>query len=231
MHFLCMHGAGSNSETFETQTAALRYELGDNHTYDFVEGVIPSSMAPELEGVASPNGNYFNYINETKVDSCVSALRDLDAYVAEEGPFDGILAFSQGAMVAATYSVWKYRQSRVGAAALSGFPFKCAIFLSAWGAVDPHSLATEGRVRDWLVEVEMERLPIPTAHIWGGNDISKHNAQRVSDIFSTSMREIYEHNGSHEVPGPRMVPDVKASVRMVRRVIARASRNTFPQRF
>lgn len=27
-------------------TAALRYELGDNHTYEFVQGTTPTPMAP-----------------------------------------------------------------------------------------------------------------------------------------------------------------------------------------
>ncbi|KAI0142876.1 serine hydrolase FSH [Xylariaceae sp. FL1272] len=218
MHFLCLHGAGSNAQTFETQTAALRYELGDHHTYEFVEGVLPCPMAPELEGIASPHDQeYYKYIDENEVDTCIAAIRNLDAYIAAEGPFDGILAFSEGAMVAATYIKWKAKQSGLN-------PLKCAVFLSAWNAVDPDFLMNEGKIEILKAGANIDSVSLPTAHIWGKKDVSAPNSSRVSELFSADLREIHEHVGAHEIPGPRMTADVKSSVRIIRRTITRGSR-------
>ncbi|KAI1260127.1 serine hydrolase FSH [Xylariaceae sp. FL1019] len=222
MHFLCMHGAGSNAQTFETQTAALRYELGDHHTYEFVEGVLPCPMAPELEGIASPDDQeYYKYINENEVETCTAAIRNLDAYIAVEGPFDGILAFSEGAMVAATYIKWKAKEGSLG-------ELKCAIFFSAWNAVDPELLMNEGKIEMLTPGANIDTVLMPTAHIWGKQDASAPNSSRVSEMFSTELREIHEHIGAHEIPGPRMTADVKSSVRIIRRAITRGSR-TIPR--
>lgn len=47
----------ATSKIFEIQTAAIRYELGDNHIYDFVEGTIPSKMQPgTVAGEQTPRG-------------------------------------------------------------------------------------------------------------------------------------------------------------------------------
>jgi hypothetical protein len=60
-------------------------------------------MAPEFANVASPNDEFFAYADFNDLASCLTALNQLDAYIAAEGPFDGLIAFSQGATIAATY--------------------------------------------------------------------------------------------------------------------------------
>jgi hypothetical protein len=66
MRFLCLHGIGTNNHVLEMQTgithtlndtremlllkdlaATVRYELGDTHTYEFVEG---TERAPIADG-------------------------------------------------------------------------------------------------------------------------------------------------------------------------------------
>ena len=36
----------TSCQTFESQTAAIRYELGDGHEFEFVEGTTPAELAP-----------------------------------------------------------------------------------------------------------------------------------------------------------------------------------------
>ncbi|KAF3057127.1 putative Uncharacterized hydrolase C22A12.06c [Daldinia childiae] len=169
MRFLCLHGSGTNSQIFETQTAALRYELGDRHTYEFVEGALLSIGAPELDGMISSKDEFFSYIDLDNKETFISILTDLDNYVSEEGPFDAVLAFSQGAMVAATYIVWKARQTPKQQPIAS--LFKCAIFFSAWNAYDP-DLFSQGILRPLTSLTDNGAIHIPTAHIWGLGDPS-----------------------------------------------------------
>ncbi|KAI1772030.1 DUF341 domain protein [Hypoxylon cercidicola] len=220
MRFLCLHGSGTNSKIFENQTAALRYQLGDHYTFDFVEGNLRVSMAPEFEGVASPSDNFFQYAAFDNLASYVTALDQLDAYLRIEGPFDGILAFSQGAAIAITYLVRRMWQNPV---AEHKYPtFKCAIFFSAGGAYDP-TLLEKGEVRLLTPEVDGEVIHIPTMHVWGSRDDTV-NALEASAICKTESRQIHVHGGGHEIPGVRMDNDLRSCVTLMRRVVAMAGR-------
>ncbi|KAK4236507.1 family of serine hydrolases 3 [Achaetomium macrosporum] len=210
MRFLCLHGLGTNS-----QTAALRYELGDSHTYEFVDGTIPTSMAPEFANVASPNDDFFAYANFDDLASCLTALDQLDAYVAAEGPFDGLLAFSQGATIAATYLAHMHRTGRRP-------PFKCAVFFSAGGVFDFDLLAS-GKVKLLTPEDVGEIITIPTAHIWGLQDNTPVQSAAVGAVCAGEKRQVFLHEGGHEIPGVRSPADVKGSVRVMRRVISMAA--------
>ncbi|KAI1464032.1 serine hydrolase FSH [Daldinia caldariorum] len=217
MRFLCLHGSGTNSQILETQTAALRYELGDHHTYDFVEGTIPSAVAPEFDGLVSSKDEFFSYLDLDDRANYLSILEDLDNYISEEGPFDAVLAFSEGAMIAATYIIWKAKQTpkQQRMAPI----FKCAVFFSAWDAYDP-DLLSEGVLRPLNPSADRDLIRMPTAHIWGVGDASSTKASNVSEICVSETRQVYVHPGSHEIPGARMSSAVKSSVRIIRRVIS-----------
>ncbi|KAK4200775.1 serine hydrolase FSH [Triangularia verruculosa] len=214
MRFLCLHGLGTNSQIFETQTAAIRYDLGDKHIYDFVEGTIPCKMAPEFESVASATDRFFCYADFDDLPSCLAALDQLDTYVQEEGPFDGLMAFSQGATIAATYLANKSRYNEPS-------PFKCAVLFSAGGVFDVE-LLKKGVVSPLTAETAGEIIRIPTAHIWGVND-SMVESGTVSAVCEAGKREVYVHDGGHEIPAVRSPVQVKACVRVLRRVISIAA--------
>lgn len=59
-------------------------------------------MFPELRDVSSSTDECFSYADIEDLDTCLEAIELLDSYVTAEGPFDGILAFSQGAIIAAS---------------------------------------------------------------------------------------------------------------------------------
>ncbi|KAI1638277.1 DUF341 domain protein [Biscogniauxia mediterranea] len=219
MRFLCLHGWGTNSSIFETQTAAIRFELGDRHTYEFVEGHLPSEMFPDLREVTSNMDEFFSYADIKDIGSCLKALDLLDAYVVAEGPFDGILAFSQGAIIGASYLVWKMQTAPESKPPT--MPFKCAIFFSASAAFDFRALEN-GEFRELTRDVDGELIQIPTAHIWGLNDTTI-DAVTVSGLGTPDKTETYVHDGKHEVPGVRMKAAVKSSVQTIRRVIEMAS--------
>ncbi|OJJ29916.1 hypothetical protein ASPWEDRAFT_299696 [Aspergillus wentii DTO 134E9] len=163
MHFLCLHGVGTNSKVLEMQTAALRYELGDGHTYDFVEGMFPYELAPEIKDFVSEGDQGFSYFDPNSTDASLRAVSDLQRLIVEDGPYDGILAFSQGMMLASTLLVHLQRQKAAGE--IAAFPFKCAVFFSPrLGPLDYKELEA-GK----FVEVDGDAIPeflsIPTTLI------------------------------------------------------------------
>ncbi|KAI9740046.1 MAG: hypothetical protein M1818_004797 [Claussenomyces sp. TS43310] len=201
-------------------TAAIRFELGDHHTYDFVEGHLPSEMFPTLREVISATDDFFSYADIADLDSCLRALDHLDAYVMAEGPFDAILAFSQGASIAASYLAQRMQRDP-DAERASAPPFRCAIFFSAPAAYDLDSLK-RGHFRALTRAVDGELIRIPTAHIWGRNDTTI-DAATVSGLCAPDTAEVYVHEGGHEVPGVRMNAAVRSSVQIIRRVISTAT--------
>ncbi|KAI0904705.1 DUF341 domain protein [Ustulina deusta] len=226
MRFLCLHGTGTNSQIFETQTAALRYELGDHHTYEFVEGTIPTNVAPELQGSVSLTDGFFAYADLSDRSSCLAALDNLDRYIAAEGPFDAVLAFSQGAALALAYIAQRWAQDPVREQLAP--VFKCAVLFSPRNAYEAAlqriadiTPATPALLHGNIATASVEVIGIPTAHIWGRNDTDT-DASSVIGLCASAGRETYIHDGGHEIPGARTIASVKGCVQAIRRTVSTA---------
>ncbi|KAI9927188.1 hypothetical protein MW887_003572 [Aspergillus wentii] len=217
MHFLCLHGVGTNSKVLEMQTAALRYELGDGHTYDFVEGMFPYELAPEIKDFVSEGDQGFSYFDPNSTDASLRAVSDLQRLIVEDGPYDGILAFSQGMMLASTLLVHLQRQKAAGE--IAAFPFKCAVFFSPrLGPLDYKELEA-GK----FVEVDGDAIPeflsIPTTLIWGSADPCAPKAVDMQKMFQADLLSTYVHGGGHEVPGVGDKEAVTQTVNRIRRTV------------
>ncbi|PQE25647.1 serine hydrolase FSH protein [Rutstroemia sp. NJR-2017a BBW] len=236
MHFLCLHGAGTNSHVLETQTASLRHELDGHHTFDFVEGSISCPVAPgkipflalwvldqlilraEIKPFFASADKYYRYY-DGNADSILRALSQLSHFISEEGPFDGVIGFSQGATLLATYLVLVNKQQPE-----APVPFRCAIFLSATRPFDTQALTT-GQLK--YVEQTAEAEPLirlPTTHIWGVKDIeNRDDSEQLSMLCDEAQREEVKHDGGHEIPGARAQSDLQNCVKAIRRTIELAS--------
>ncbi|KAI1179864.1 serine hydrolase FSH [Nemania sp. FL0916] len=220
MHFLCLHGMGTNSKVFESQTAALRYALGDHHTYEFVEGVMKTEIAPDLKGIFSENDQYFQYFDVDDAPSCRKAASDLEHFIAAEGPFDGVLAFSQGAALAATLMAQRWQRDPVAEAADP--IFKCAIFFGAGLPCDPASLQGE-HPQGLSAKLHGEVIHVPTTHVWGQKDPSPYPPM-LADLCKSELRQVYIHEGGHGIPGLQNGEALRESVRVIQRSISLAKR-------
>ncbi|KAM0163277.1 hypothetical protein ACHAQE_003391 [Botrytis cinerea] len=202
MHFLCLHGWGTNSEVLESQLRAIRYELGDGHTYDYVDGMVPATIAKEIEGIFPKTDEYFTYFNDDA--SSKKAVQDLRNFLKREGPFDGIIGFSIGALLAGAMLI---QDSRSGAL---NPDLKVAIFFS------PPAV-------DWVSSISKEDeglIHIPTAHIWASNDETSLDGPKViASLCAPDMRSIFVHDVSHAIPGDRDIQAVTDAVHTIRRAI------------
>ncbi|KAI9148332.1 Esterase citA [Paramyrothecium foliicola] len=222
MRFLCLHGRGTNSKIFEMQTAAIRYELGGNHSYDFVEGSTPAELdprTPDLKSMLTGHDQGFSYFREDDPASALACLLDLDAYVDAEGPFDGIMAFSQSVSLAGTWLVYRQRRRLPSV--------RCCIFLSGGAmALDP-DLLLEGYMVPLPIGKMGQVVTIPTAHIYGALDPHGAAAKEFSALCRAEVRSVYVHPGLHEVPGSGSGSSTKEIVNLtvnaIRRVISLAA--------
>jgi hypothetical protein len=184
-----------------------------------VEGILRTDMHPTIRGYFPASDTYFEYFKENNAESCLKALNDLEKFVDMEGPFDGVIAFSQGASVAATLMLRKMQQNP---ARESIDPvFKCAIFLGAALPCDPAALE-EGCIRAMLYESDGAPIRVPTTHIWGEHDPSPYPSQ-LAKLCVEEQRNVYVHGAGHEVPGSQSEEaTLRDCVRFIRRSISKA---------
>ncbi|KAK8134560.1 Hydrolase FUB4 [Apiospora sp. TS-2023a] len=134
MRVLCLHGRGSNTEIFRMQTAAIRSFLEPEYHFEFVEG-----RWPHLEGNWSVHTTDFSksklygYYNGLDINDVLATENELREIIAEHGPFDGILGYSQGGTLAAQLVIRYIVENPF--ATIQELPLKFAIFIN--GATPP----------------------------------------------------------------------------------------------
>ncbi|KAF1994392.1 hypothetical protein P154DRAFT_447694 [Amniculicola lignicola CBS 123094] len=203
MKFLCLHEMGTNSKIMAAQTAAIRHELGSEHEYIYVDGALECEPAPGAELMSSDYSGFLHYFNHDSLESCKQAMDDLDKFIKEVGPFDAVMAFSEGAALAATLMV----ESKTP-------KFKWAVFFC--GGI-PYDLP-----RRCLMSKDKNAnvIRIPTAHIRvQGDPIWPGFGRILSDICDPHTREDFIHDGGHAIPGPRHPARVKAAVKCIKRTM------------
>jgi hypothetical protein len=130
--------------------------------------------------------------------SCIEAMKRLEEYITAEGPYDGIMGFSQGANLALSWMINKQREAKGGV--LQQFPFKFGVFFSnPWGVYEASALESGHLV--YLEEGTIEGLlDLPTAHIWGSADKDHELALMISKACVGGKRSVFVHDRGHEIP-------------------------------
>ncbi|KAE9365742.1 hypothetical protein N431DRAFT_445996 [Stipitochalara longipes BDJ] len=159
---------------------------------------LPLTFSTGLSALVSPDIECFTYADETSVTSCIQALTDLEEYIEENGPYDGVMAFSSGAGLAATLLILQERRHSTHNSALP--MFKCAIFFCGGVPADPNVMLEQNEI-SILTPEDGVLIKIPTAHIWGANDMLYPNFGPVlRSLCQKNIREEYIHGGGHEIP-------------------------------
>ena len=146
-----------------------------------------------MEEIFGPMENCYAYFDPQSAATYRTALQDLKDFIASESPFDGLMAFSQGAGLAASLLLQDSGDEPQRM-------FKYAIFLSGMLPCDP--LALERGEVCWVDPmVAGEVIEIPTIHMWGKND---HKYPVVSSLLfrlcNSKNRKVVLHNLAHHIP-------------------------------
>ncbi|KAI0875890.1 serine hydrolase FSH [Hypoxylon argillaceum] len=213
MRFLCLHGRGTTAKIFEMQTARICQALGRDHQFVFANGNVPAQ--PDA-GAAAISDEYFGYVGSS-IPEHEDLYHDLLDIVNNQGPFDGLMGFSEGGAVAAWMLIENSRHP------LTFGPFKCAIFFSAAVPFDP-DVVRSGIVKPVDPAIEGEMIKIPTAHAWSSeNDVNEKAAQSLASLCSAKVRETFVHTLGHNVPGSKSDSEALAgALRIIERTIERA---------
>ena len=145
-------------------------------------------------------------------------MNDLRAYVSAEGPFDGVIAFSQGSSLAAAF-VLEQQMQAANEGEFQSSPFRCAIFFSGrLPYTDEGARPLSGESPK--IPTTHGLIKCSTAHIWGSkDDIEPGQARKLSMLCWNKRRTVYVHQGGHEIPGPKSQDELTFSVHAIRRAI------------
>jgi len=123
MRFLCLHGMGTSSRIFEAQISRIMDQLDGHHDFVFLQGEVETDPAPGIKEIYP--GPYYTYFELPTKCQVQATLEFLEEFIEDEGPFDGVIGFSNGAAVAATYLLQDAKRPS------PQHPFKCAVFFCA----------------------------------------------------------------------------------------------------
>ena len=150
--------------------------------------------------------------------ACRQGLEELNCFIESDGPFDGILAFSQGAQVAATYLAWKAAKDPLHQQLRP--VFKCAVFLSGAVPADPTAL-WQDELRTLDPTVDGQVIGIPTVNVWGSKDPRKDSAILLSRLCKPQFATNVTHGGEHVVPGAGDTVGLSLTVAAIRKTVER----------
>jgi predicted esterase len=98
---LALHGVGSSSDILRSQLAAVTKALEPEYEFFFFDGAFPRERGPGM--AAHFSGPFYSYTEGYSPAEMREAIDDLDSLIQDCGPFDGVIGFSQGASMAASY--------------------------------------------------------------------------------------------------------------------------------
>lgn len=175
-----------------------------------------------MDLITSSGEEFLRFAKDDDVDSAMQLYNDLSSFIESEGPFDGVMAFSEGAGVAA--SLLAYQERLMAAQKSSPFRFKFGIFFCGAGAFDAESLQ-QGILRELDPSVDGRVITMPTAHIWTRHDqVHPGFGQKLRALCADGVAEEYLHDFGHSVPGAQGEEGVVEATRVIRRTIERATR-------
>lgn len=167
-------------------------------------GVAAYYGGPYLGWLEFPNINTDEAVPRETLDD---AMEYIDEIVEEDGPFDGILGFSQGATMAFCYLHYRLRTRPFDPPFL---PFSCAIFISASGTAKDQGTLVE------YVGSTGRSITIPTLHVYGKQDDSSVAATTMFDYCKAGGHvEFLLHPYGHNIP-----TDAESSQRILKAIKA-----------
>lgn len=183
-------------------------------------GAVDHSLSIAIEHFVTSGDEYYAYYAPDDYISFNAAEANLRAYVEIEGPFDGVIAFSQGTSLVSALLLSE--ESTVAP------PFRCAILICGRLPMTYESSCTrsmgaeEERLKNGNItnDGKTQRIGIPTVHIRASNDpIDPNHAEALWVQCTPHMRWGCVHELGHEVPGARDKEVLVDSVTAIRRML------------
>nr|XP_043623950.1 esterase OVCA2-like isoform X2 [Erigeron canadensis] len=182
--FLCLHGHLSSATILEQQLKVWPESVTSKMEFVYVNGSVPLDYD---DGTSVDQ--YFGWFDFDKVTMDQYEIIDegiayIEDRMIELGPFDGLLGFSEGALISASLPGLQQQ----GLCLKKVEKIEHVIVISGGGYPVP--------------ELTEPALPfpinIPSLHIFGETDIARRHAPELVDAYVDPL--VLYHHGGHEVP-------------------------------
>ncbi|KAL9107661.1 MAG: hypothetical protein Q9227_007468 [Pyrenula ochraceoflavens] len=213
-------------------TGPLRRELEEqHHTFDFFQGDFDCEPPPGVDQIyKGPYKTWYRpHIDAASHRQAKELVLDI---IENDGPFDAVMAFSQGAALISTMMLER-RKSQP----FAPLWFQLAIFICAGcplvvdGDEDEDedeqgdkdnkiNTRSSWRRMDIASLPSNHRINIPTVHILGKKDDTLPDCLRLRDACDPRSRFVYDHGGAHDIP--RKPVTTKEMAQIIRKAIDRA---------
>ncbi|KAI2628549.1 inducible nitrate reductase 2 [Hypoxylon sp. NC1633] len=140
---LALHGVGSSGAILKDQLAPLTRELGSEYEFVYFDGAIERERGPGMAPYYP--GPFYSYTTGYSTAEVSEAMEDLDQFIEDNGPFDGVFGFSQGASMAATYLLDHYAREPEAQP-----PFDFAVLFSSVAAFSPDETCCGSVIADLM---------------------------------------------------------------------------------
>lgn len=214
LRILALHGWKQSATVFRSKTGSFRRQLRDVAELEFLDAPfeVPDTALPAAQGALAPppsgerdppppsescrtwwlfDGTKEGPITYSGFDVAYRAI--CDALSGPQGPFDGVLGFSQGAAVAAAFLQRYVRETDEKAGTVSS-PLRFAILISGFPPRDEQLFPSR--------PLPENVTPIPAAVLLGKVDtiIAPAVTKLLLPFFPSPSSTVIEHDRGHVVP-------------------------------
>ncbi|KAK3369435.1 serine hydrolase FSH [Lasiosphaeria ovina] len=217
---LCLHGWGTNAEIFQIQSRRLAALLEPHFELVYINGPAEASPGPGVLPFFEDSGPFYGYLDDSSAAAEEAAGGwadgDLDKLVSDfrrEGPFVGILAFSQGAK-AAWHLLRRLEEESSAAAAAADAGSSLVTppqsqqprvdFVVAVCGTAPYfqSPPTADAKRAAAARVV---TGVDTIHVIGDDDPYRAESEALAGFFDAASRLVVRFPGAHHMPADHAV--------------------------
>eukprot|EP00667_Euglena_gracilis_P022964 EG_transcript_25768 len=185
---LCLHGHGCDSRIFRIQLMPVLSACRPDVDFVFLDGPQEADMTDPsiLEYFPAPQFQHLQYMRPirspdgTRYEGVEAGLQHVRTFLQTDGPFDGLLGFSQGANLATLLTA--EAESQTGRA-----PWDFVVLMCGG-----RSLWAEG----------LPDLPLrtPSLHVISKDDPSWELTEALVDVYSAGSRQVIRTEGGHKPP-------------------------------
>eukprot|EP00474_Spongospora_subterranea_P000889 CRZ01347.1 hypothetical protein [Spongospora subterranea] len=189
MRILCLHGFGQNASNFQGKTGGLRRVLKRFADLEYIQAPLQLTPSTADQTESSPGYTWWRFDAETKeYEGWKDSVAYIRNYIVNNGPFDGLFGFSQGASM--LYVLCALQQQEVNSGQLAQpWHMKFGIFCGGFLPRDPA-----------IPQLPQSQIIIPTLHIIGQSDetVPADKSEGLARMFADP--DIYRHPAGHFIP-------------------------------
>ncbi|KAJ7529132.1 hypothetical protein O6H91_15G035200 [Diphasiastrum complanatum] len=185
IRLLCFHGFRTSAQILEKQLGKWDASIHDLLDLTFLQAPFPAEGKSDVESIFPPP--YFEWFSFNKAFTeyvgVQEAVEYISKYMKQNGPFDGFLGFSQGAIL----SAYLVSLQEKGLALQDVEPLRLIVIIS--GAKFPSSK---------MELAYRETIRCPSIHFIGEKDYLKTPGEELVKLFQSPF--IIRHSYGHTIP-------------------------------